>query len=141
MTFETIFTEALALPADQRAKLAANLHRSLSVDLLSASHPSAPGIEGSLGDHPLFDEWLAAVAKYRIQREMDEVAFDKLRVDLTSQLVVGAPFIDPPIPQPPSPLEALPLAENPLWSDFLAAVEEYRNRCDAVDRAAYADGD
>lgn len=76
MTIETIFTEALALPADQRAKLATQLRQSLPINQLPTQPTMIPGPEGSLGDHPLFDEWLAAVAAYRKQREAEEEALE-----------------------------------------------------------------
>ncbi len=76
MTTETIFTEALALPAEQRAKLAARLRQSLFIVSNPVQSQQIPGPEGSLGDHPLFDEWLAAVAAQRRQREAEEEAIE-----------------------------------------------------------------
>ncbi|MBL8867745.1 MAG: hypothetical protein KF873_07695 [Gemmataceae bacterium] len=58
---------------------------------------------------------------------------------IAARLSNGATIIDLPMPQKPPLVPELPLSENPLWPDFLAAVEEYRNRQDAEDRAAYAD--
>ncbi len=62
-----------------------------------------------------------------------------LRAKITARLSGGATIIDLPVPQKPPLVPELPLSENPLWPDFLAAVEAYRNRQDAEDQAAYAD--
>jgi hypothetical protein len=53
----------------------------------------------------------------------------------------GATIIDLPVPQKPSPVPILPLSENPLWPEFLAAIEENRRKSDLEDQALYATED
>ena len=61
-----------------------------------------------------------------------------LRAKIADRLRAGAVLIEQPVPAPPSPIPVVPLAENPLFDDWLAAVEEYRNSRDAEERAAEA---
>ena len=51
----------------------------------------------------------------------------------------GTVLIEQPVPAATSPIPIVPLAENPLFDDWLAAVEEYRNARDAEEWAAEAD--
>jgi hypothetical protein len=62
-----------------------------------------------------------------------------LRAKIADRLRGGAILIEQPVPPSPSPVPVVPLAENPLFDDWLAAVEEYRNSRDAAERAAEAD--
>jgi hypothetical protein len=61
-----------------------------------------------------------------------------LRAKIRDRLRAGAVLIEQPVPAPPSPIPVVPLAENPLFDDWLAAVEEYRNSRDAEERATEA---
>jgi len=61
-----------------------------------------------------------------------------MRAKVADQLPGGAVLIRQPAPAPPSPIPVVPLAENPLFDDWLAAVEDYRNARDAEERAAEA---
>ena len=61
-----------------------------------------------------------------------------LRAKIGDRLRGGAILIEQPVPAPASPIPIVPLAENPLFDDWLAAVEEYRNSRDAEERAAEA---
>ena len=47
-----------------------------------------------------------------------------------------------PVPRPAflSPMPVIPLHENPLFDEWLAAVEEYRNARDAEERAQEGTG-
>jgi len=45
-------------------------------------------------------------------------------------------LIEQSVSNPVSPVPVLPLAENPLFDDWLVAIEEYRNARDAEERAA-----
>jgi hypothetical protein len=60
---------------------------------------------------------------------------------IATRLSNGATIIDLPVPQMPSPVPILPLSENPLWPDFLAAIEENRRKSDLEDQALYATED
>ena len=61
-----------------------------------------------------------------------------LRAKIADRLRAGAVLIEQPVPVPASPVPVVPLAENPLFNDWLAAVENYRNTRDAEERAAEA---
>ncbi|HKB01916.1 MAG TPA: hypothetical protein VKD90_06830 [Gemmataceae bacterium] len=61
-----------------------------------------------------------------------------LKAKIADRLRSGAFLIEQPVPAPPSPIPVVPLAENPLFDDWLAAVEEYRNSRDAEEQAAEA---
>jgi hypothetical protein len=61
-----------------------------------------------------------------------------LRAKIGDRLRAGAVLIEQPVPAPTFPIPVVPLAENPLFDDWLAAVEEYRNARDAEERAAEA---
>jgi hypothetical protein len=61
-----------------------------------------------------------------------------LRIKIADRLRGGAVLIEQPVPAPQSPIPVVPLAENPLFDDWLAAVEDYRNSRDAEERAAEA---
>jgi hypothetical protein len=59
-----------------------------------------------------------------------------LSMDHLSSLSSGAVMIEQQVPAPTPPIPVVPLAENPLVDDWLAAVDEYRNSRDAEERAA-----
>jgi len=59
-----------------------------------------------------------------------------LRGKIANRLSGGAMLIEQSISNPASPVPVLPLAENPLFDDWLVAIEEYRNVRDAEERAA-----
>lgn len=61
-----------------------------------------------------------------------------LRAKIAERLSAGAVLIEQPLPAPVPPIPVVPLAENPLFDDWLAAVDEYRNARDAEERAAEA---
>jgi hypothetical protein len=65
-------------------------------------------------------------------------AVSALRAKIADRLRGGAVLIEQAVPPPASPIPVVPLAENPLFDDWLAAVEEYRNSRDAEERAAEA---
>lgn len=54
-----------------------------------------------------------------------------LRAKIADRLRGGAILIEHPVAVPASPVPTIPLAENPLFDDWLAAVEAYRTRRDA----------
>jgi hypothetical protein len=53
-------------------------------------------------------------------------AVNALREKIARRLERGAILIDQPITAPHPPIPVLPLAENPLFDAWLAAVETYR---------------
>lgn len=59
-----------------------------------------------------------------------------LRGKIANRLSGGAILIEQSVNSPASPLPILPLAENPLFDEWLAVIEEYRNARDAEERAA-----
>lgn len=61
-----------------------------------------------------------------------------LRAKIADRLRGGAVLFEQPVPAPPSPIPVVPLAKNPLFDDWLAAVEDFRNSRDAEERAAEA---
>ncbi len=61
-----------------------------------------------------------------------------LRAKIADRLRGGAMVIEQSITNPASPVPAIPLAENPLFDEWLVAVEDYRNARDAEERAAEA---
>ncbi len=65
-------------------------------------------------------------------------AIAALQSQVAHRVQNGAIIVKLPVP-PPSPIAILPLAENPLFGEWLAAVEEFRNQRDAEDQAAFAD--
>ncbi len=63
-----------------------------------------------------------------------------LRAKIADRLRGGVVLVEQPVaPQPP--VAVLPLAENPLFDSWLEAVEEYRTRRDAEERAADGEAD
>jgi hypothetical protein len=58
-----------------------------------------------------------------------------LRAKIADRLAGGAVLIEQSVAPPPSPVPVLPLAENPLFDDWLRAVEEFRTRQDAEEWA------
>jgi len=67
-----------------------------------------------------------------------DAAIAALREKIADRLRNGALLIEQTVPEIVSPVPVIPLAENPLFDDWLAAVEEYRNAKDAEERAAEA---
>ncbi len=65
-------------------------------------------------------------------------AIAALQSQIAHRVQNGAIIVQLSVP-PPSPIAILPLAENPLVDEWLAAVEEFRNQRDAEDQAAFAD--
>jgi len=59
-----------------------------------------------------------------------------LRWKIAHRLSGEAMLIEQSVSNPVSPVPVLPLAENPLFDDWLVAIEEYRNARDAEERAA-----
>lgn len=68
-------------------------------------------------------------------------AVASLRELIAARLSNGATIIDLPVPQKPPLVHELPLSENPLWPDFLAAIEEKRRKADLEDQALFASED
>jgi hypothetical protein len=66
-------------------------------------------------------------------------AVNALREKIADRLRGGAVIIEQSLASPHSPISITPLAENPLFDDWLAAVENYRTTRDAEERAADAD--
>ena len=58
---------------------------------------------------------------------------------IADRLRGGAVLIEQSFTSLATPVPIVPLAENPLFDDWLAAVEEYRDTRDAEERAAEAD--
>ena len=65
-------------------------------------------------------------------------AIAALQSQIAYRVQNGVIIVQLPVP-PPSPIAILPLAENPLVDEWLAAVEEFRNQRDAEDQAAFAE--
>jgi hypothetical protein len=63
-------------------------------------------------------------------------ALAALREKIADRLRGGAMLIEQSFARVASPIPVVPLAENPLFDDWLAAVEEYRRNRDAEERAA-----
>jgi hypothetical protein len=61
-----------------------------------------------------------------------------LRLKISDRLRGGAVLIEQSVGGFASPIPLVPLPENPLFDDWLAAVEDYRNNLDAEERAAEA---
>ena len=62
-----------------------------------------------------------------------------LRAKIADRLAGGAVLIEQAVPPPRSPIPVVPLAANPLFDDWLKAVEEYRAERAAEDQAATTD--
>ena len=62
-----------------------------------------------------------------------------LRAMIADRLRGGAILIEQAVAGPPSPIPVMPLADNPLFDDWLAAVAEYRDAREAAERAADSD--
>ncbi len=69
------------------------------------------------------------------EAESAAAAVAALRQKIGERLQKGAMIVEQTIAMPPSPVPVLPLAENPLFDDWLAAVEDYRNRQEAEELA------
>ena len=61
-------------------------------------------------------------------------AIEALRAKIAARFQYGARIVNLPMPPAP-PIPTLPLAANPMFEDFLKAVEDYRNKCDVEDQA------
>jgi hypothetical protein len=61
-----------------------------------------------------------------------------LQAKIADRLRGGAVLIEQTV-APASPIPVLALAENPLFDDWLRAVEDYRSQRDAEERAATAE--
>ena len=72
------------------------------------------------------------------EAESAAAAVAALRAKVADRLRAGAILIEQPVPPPAPPVPVVPLAQNPLFGDWLAAVEEYRTARDAEERAAEA---
>ena len=62
-----------------------------------------------------------------------------LRERITDRLRGGAVLIEQSVSSMTSPISVVPLADNPLFDDWLAAVEEYRDRREVEERASETD--
>src|SRR5262245_23341932 len=58
-------------------------------------------------------------------------AVNALRAKIDARLSGGAILIEQPVRPPQSPGGIVPLSENPLFDDWLKAVETYRNEREA----------
>ncbi len=76
----------------------------------------------------------AAGSPLDLSAEGDSVAV--LRGKIAKRLSGGAMLIEQSVSNPVSPVPVLPLAENPLFDNWLVAIEEYRKARDAEERAA-----
>jgi hypothetical protein len=59
-----------------------------------------------------------------------------LRQKIADRIRGGAILIEQSFPASASPIPVVPLAENPIFDDWLAAVEEFRNRREFDEQAA-----
>ena len=59
---------------------------------------------------------------------------------IATRLRSGTMIVKLPMPSSLSPIPVIPLAENPLVDQWLAAVKDYRNQCEAEDQATYSAG-
>lgn len=69
------------------------------------------------------------------EAESAAAAVAVLRQKIGDRLRNGAVLIEHAIGSPASPVPVVPLAENPLFDDWLAAVDDYRNRQEAEELA------
>lgn len=60
-------------------------------------------------------------------------AINALSEKISHRLQNGAILVEHPSPAPHPPIPVLPLAENPLFDDWLAAVEKFRSDSSAND--------
>ena len=70
------------------------------------------------------------------EAESAAAAVAALRAKIADRLRGGAVLIDQPVPAPAPPVPVVPLAENPLFDDWLAAVKAYRTARDSEERAS-----
>lgn len=70
--------------------------------------------------------------------ESASAAVAALREKIADRLRGGAVLIEQSVAAPISPIPIVPLAENPLFDEWLAAVEEYRTTSDNEERAGEA---
>lgn len=69
------------------------------------------------------------------EAESADAAVAAVRAKIGERLRGGAVLVEHPVPFA-STVPVVPLHENPLFDDWLAAVEEYRRTQDAEERAA-----
>lgn len=67
-------------------------------------------------------------------------AVSTLRAKIARRVQDGAILIEQTV-APSSPVPVLPLADNPLFDDWLRAVEDYRTQRDLEERAAAGQAD
>jgi hypothetical protein len=72
------------------------------------------------------------------EAESAAAAVAALRAKIADRLRGGAVLIEQPVAGLAPPIPVVPLADNPLFDDWLTAVEEYRNAREAEERAAGA---
>ena len=65
-----------------------------------------------------------------------DAAIAALRAKIDDKLKGGAILIEQSFAQQHLPLPVMPLSENPLFNEWLQAVEDYRNQVDAEEKAA-----
>jgi hypothetical protein len=70
------------------------------------------------------------------EAESAAAAVAALRAKIAERLRGGAVLIEQAVAGFPCPVPVVPLAENPLFDEWLAAVEAYRNDREAEERAA-----
>src|SRR4051812_27681528 len=58
-------------------------------------------------------------------------AVNALRAKIDARLTGGSILIEQPVKPSQSPIPVIPLSENPLFDDWLKAVEVYRNEREA----------
>ncbi len=75
----------------------------------------------------------AAGSPLDLSAEGDSAA--ALRGKIANRLSGGAMLIEQSVRNFVSPVPVVPLSENPLFDDWLVAIEEYRNARDAEERA------
>jgi hypothetical protein len=69
-----------------------------------------------------------------------EAAVAGLRAKINDKLKSGAILIEQSFSPPHLPLPVLSLSENPLFDEWLQAVEDYRHQVDAEEKAATTQG-
>jgi len=69
-----------------------------------------------------------------------DAAIAALRAKIDDKLKGGAILIEQTFSQH-QPFPVVPLAENPLFDDWLKAVEDYRNQIDVDEKAAETDAE
>lgn len=70
-----------------------------------------------------------------------EAAVAALRAKIDDKLKSGAILIEQTFTQQHLPLPVMPLSENPLFDEWLQAVEDYRTNMDVEEKAAESDAE